>query len=156
MKIQKICLIISTITLFSFQVKSQCNDNGIKGPPDERVIDRLKEGDIYGNPYTMFVREVGFNLDSTISKIRNELMKGQPFENGQPGIYSLYLNLYNFANQNGYSACDVDAKDNCPHPAWVKANAVIYLIRLYPVYSGAYVSFNLFSPDSADRYATRA
>lgn len=48
MKTWKSYLIILLFTFFSQQGISQCNDSGIKGPPDERVMDRLKAGDLYG------------------------------------------------------------------------------------------------------------
>jgi len=37
--------------------------SGFSQPPKELHRVRLMEGDNYGNPYTMFIKEPGFNLE---------------------------------------------------------------------------------------------
>ena len=40
--------------------------SGFSQPLKELYRDRLMEGDNYGNPYTMFVKEPGFNLENSL------------------------------------------------------------------------------------------
>ncbi|MDZ4668776.1 MAG: hypothetical protein SGJ00_12975, partial [bacterium] len=122
----------------------------------ELYRDRLMEGDNYGNPYTMFVKEPGFNLENSLKSISEQITNGQPIDINLNGPGQIYNNIYNYALRNDLKPCASDFT-GCTHANWVKANAIIYLIKLHPVYVSAnIITFYPMIPDSINFFANRA
>ncbi|MBC7383134.1 MAG: hypothetical protein H7296_09095 [Bacteroidia bacterium] len=128
-------------------VYCQCNFNDQMGSPPEElnrrhlndIHDNKVPGFRYGHPYTMFVKGDDFNLLSSLQKIRDNIRQGQPFNvNTNTNDYAnLYKEIWEATNgDNIYEPNACNDADACPHPAWVKNNAIIYLIGLKVVQVG--------------------
>ncbi|MBC7382737.1 MAG: hypothetical protein H7296_07030 [Bacteroidia bacterium] len=115
----------------------QCNFNDQMGSPPEElnrrhlndIHDNKVPGFRYGHPYTMFVKGDDFNLINTLQKIRDNIRKDQPFSSlvDIPNDHAqLYKEIWEATNgDNIYEPNACDDADACPHPAWVKNNAII-------------------------------
>jgi hypothetical protein len=156
---QILSLLILTLLNLNMNAQSEderCTYNFLSKAPKEHNRDRLMEGDNYGNPYTMFVKEPGFNLGNSINTIANQITDGQPINIFELSSGKLYYDLYNYALRNDINPC-YKGFEGCTHANWVKANAIIYLIKLRPTYFSAnYVTFYSMDSDSAEFYANRA
>ena len=131
---KKNLFILITILFFTNYTNAQCDYADDSDVPKELFRKRLKDkeaGFRYGNPYTMFVHTVDFNLATTLNKIRNNIIKGQPFadlNNVQNDYAKLYKDLWVNANYVEPGKCGYDS--HCTHPQWVKSNAIVYLIGI--------------------------
>lgn len=98
--------------------------------PDELYRGRYKPANAnYGNPYTMFnKRKPNWNLEDELKEIRT-LITTQ-VENGQAYGYAvLYKAMYDTADGPEPAACNYN-QEICGYPAWVKNNAILYLIGI--------------------------
>ncbi len=133
-KIMKTKLLIVGF-LLSLNAIAQCNYAEFSDAPKELFRKRVKEpGMRYGNPYTMFVRDENFNLQNTLQKVKDNINEGSPktkpldFQNEYG---SLYYGILQSANEPEPAKCpELQEAEDCMHPAWVKNNAIIYLVGL--------------------------
>jgi len=147
------CLLFLLLVCFSGKSQNcQGDDKKWNFVPDELFRGRLQNYGKYGNPYTMFIKEDNFSLELQLLGI-NQTIKNDEYS------FNLFFNLYNFALSNEPSICNNQAKDKinedayCMHAAWVKANAIIYLLGIKPI--GPKVIDTLPLSDKED-FATRA
>jgi hypothetical protein len=104
----------------------------------------------------MFVKDPDFHLDSAIVKVVGQITNGQPININLNGPGQIYNSLYHYALRNDLKPCAIDFV-GCTHANWVKANAVIYLIKLQPtIVSNNIVTFYPMSPDSINFFGNRA
>ncbi len=136
MAIKNLKLILLLFAIFSQTdlIHAQCFNHSESNPPEELFRKRVKEeGMRYGNPYTMFVRDNNFKLKSTIEQIVNNLISSKIIDLRYK-IYSyadLYKGIYNSAKSAEPALCpELQEEQTCLHPAWVKNNAIVYLLEL--------------------------
>jgi hypothetical protein len=74
-------LLLILLLILGYKVNAQCDYADDSDAPKELFRKRLKDkeaGFRYGNPYTMFTREEGFNLSITLNQIRDNIFNGKP------------------------------------------------------------------------------
>ncbi len=158
---KKIFAILLLILIFNSKVYTQCEYADFSDAPKELFRKRVKEeGMRYGNPYTMFVKGDDFNLDNAITSIVHNLKSGIPPIGGDRFFkQNSYADLYKSIWKNAISAEPSKCAENaeCPHPAWVKNNAVIYIVGLkYDTTSMGKDTFKLMSTYDRNEFAENA
>ncbi len=162
LRIKSIILLFlyNLISLISY---AQCNYAEYSDAPKELFRKRVKEpGMRYGNPYTMFVRDENFNLNTTLEQIRlNLTSKLPPTGSNDFPIYSypdLYKGIFKMAKGGEPAKCpELQEVEDCMHPAWVKNNAIVYLIGLrYDTTALGKDTLILMDPAEKDIYFWRA
>jgi len=107
----------------------------VQVPPLERFTGRMDISDTrYGNPYTTFVKDVNFDLNIELIKIRTNITYQLP----APRVDSLfasnpYLKYYKEIKDyidTTSMPCECAVLKACEHPKWTKANAFIYLLGI--------------------------
>lgn len=144
---------------------SQCQYGDKSNSPEELFRKRLRpEGMRYGNPYTMFVKGDDFNLNNSLEAIRENIKKGNA-KNSETDFQNDYGNLYYqiYTSVTGNNSSEPDRcqklmeEQNCAHPAWVKNNAIIYLVGLkYEVINGVGKFVDFPNPTEREAFATKA
>jgi hypothetical protein len=154
---KKLLFILLSLTQL-ISVKAQCDFVNYSDAPDELFRKRVNEpGMRYGNPYTMFVKGDDFSLDKSLQIIRNNIIKGQPFDPDsiKNEYFRLFKDICDYANNPEPLKCKYN--EECNHPVWVKNNAIVYLIGLkYTVNSNGKGQFDSMSPAGCDTFFTRA
>jgi hypothetical protein len=133
-KVICVATIVVAVLCYAKNASAQCYYHDESNPPEELFRKRVKEqGMRYGNPYTMFVRDDKFNKDTSLFQIRkninNYIITDDEFK-----IYSyadLYKGIYKSAIAAEPNRCpELQEAEDCMHPAWVKNNAIVYLLEL--------------------------
>ena len=133
--------------------------------PSELFRGRYEEPDMrLGHPYTMFNKNspnwsLEFALENIRVKIKNGINPFKQISQFEDGEYArIYKNLYNYATTNEPAKCPKDNK--CSHPAWVKNNALIYIVGLkyesYLVNNEPKDTFYLLTETERNQFAERA
>jgi hypothetical protein len=133
-KVICVATIVAAALCFVKKGNAQCYYHDESNPPEELFRKRVKEqGMRYGNPYTMFVRDDNFNKDTSLDQIRKNI-NNYKIVNRKFFIYSyadLYKGIYKSAIAAEPNRCpELQVEEDCMHPAWVKNNAIVYLLEL--------------------------
>ncbi len=154
-------IIIFASLCYSKNASGQCYYHDESNPPEELFRKRVREdGMRYGNPYTMFVRDDKFNKDTSLLQIRkninNYIITDYEFK-----IYSyadLYKGIYKSAIAAEPDRCPgLQEEQTCLHPAWVKNNAIVYLLELkYDTTEQGKDTLIPFEPEDKNRFFDRA
>jgi hypothetical protein len=128
-----VLLLFAIFTQIDF-IHSQCYYHDESNAPEELFRKRVKEqGMRYGNPYTMFVRDDNFDLKKKLDEIRTNI-NNYKIINKEFLIYSyadLFKGIYISAIAAEPDRCPgLQEEQTCLHPAWVKNNAIVYLLEL--------------------------
>jgi len=159
-------LFLQTILVFFSQLAfSQDFCENQYSVPSELFRGRYEEPDMrLGHPYTMFNKNSpNWSLEYALQGIKTKIKSGITI-NGrisldEKGEYAeIYKNLYNYAMTSEPAKCPKDNK--CIHPAWVKNNAIIYIIGLryesYLVNNELKDTFYLLTETERNQFAERA
>jgi hypothetical protein len=94
-KVICVATIVVAVLCYAKNASAQCYYHDESNPPEELFRKRVKEdGMRYGNPYTMFVRDDNFSLNTSLAQIRINLKsKTPPTGSNDFPIYS-YADLY--------------------------------------------------------------
>jgi len=150
--------------LLALNTQSQCTYENFSNAPKELLRKRVKDnepGFRYGNPYTMFNRShyPNWSLNEELNRIRQYIFNGTPligevFRNESAKLYSKIFLEIKVSNEP--AKCG-ERSTKCPHAAWVKNNAVIYMVGLgYATDQSGKGYFWQLSQDSINLYAQRA
>ncbi|NDC31067.1 MAG: hypothetical protein EBZ58_09075, partial [Bacteroidetes bacterium] len=154
---KRLLLILLSLTQL-ISVKAQCDFVNYSDAPDELFRKRVNEpGMRYGNPYTMFVKGDDFSLDKSLQIIRNNIIKGQPFDPDsiKNEYFRLFKDICDYANNPEPLKCSYN--EECNHPVWVKNNAIVYLIGLrYSTDANGKGQFDSMTPAGCDTFFRRA
>lgn len=122
------------ITIFLLKSISLLADKGDPKTKKEFLKHKLKAGGKLEYPLTMFNKnELNFSWQGDIEQIRSELKNNNNLEVikilGASHAFQRYKGLLDNSNEGKPGICSHDA-DNCLHPQWVKANALVCLIGI--------------------------
>ncbi len=156
---KKLLLIILLLNFLNDTI-AQCYYHDQSNPPEELFRKRVKEDKMrYGNPYTMFVRGDDFDVKVEIKKIKDNIRNGTPISKDSLPIYArLYAAIYNYAaNESEPDRCpELEESQTCIHPAWVKNNAIVYLIGLKYSVVGGKGQFDSLTPTEKQEFFEKA
>ena len=158
-------LFLQTILVFFSHLAFSQECENEKSVPSELFRGRYEEPDMrLGHPYTMFNKNspnwsLEFALENIRVKIKNGINPFKLISQFEDGEYArIYKNLYNYATTNEPAKCPKD--DKCSHPAWVKNNAIIYIVGLkyesYLVDNVVKDTFYLLTETERNQFAERA
>jgi len=104
--------------------------------PKEFYRNRYQPADaVTTRPFTLFNKtKPNWNLELELEMIRENIVKGEAKPGERPKLFQnpftrLYYEIYKNAISPEPSKCAID-QEECPHPIWVKNNAVVNLIGL--------------------------
>lgn len=140
--------------LITSQIYAQCAYQ--TNVPKEFYRNRYQPTDaVLSRPFTMFNKtKPNWSLENELSLIRQNI-KNQINNNNAYDFALIYRDIYVNAISNEPNKCAND-QDGCPHPIWVKNNAVVNLIGLKYERVGIVDKFTELTQAEKDYYGWRA
>jgi len=126
------------VLIISNAAYTQCDYRKYSNSPMELNRKHLQENGMRnGNPYTMFVKDDNFNIGNVLFDVRKNIKAGEPthleeFKNDYAKLYKEIWETVKTVNgiQEPSKCPELEEDQSCMHPAWVKNNAVIYIVGL--------------------------
>jgi len=151
----KTILFIFTLC-FSVNVIAQCAYQ--TNVPKEFYRNRYQPADaVTTRPFTLFNKtKPNWNLEEDLNKIRYNIISGEADiskdkEDFKNNFTRLYYEIYKNAISPEPSKCAID-QEECPHPIWVKNNAVVNLIGIVVTETPTTITFKYAGPGDPDRH----
>ena len=148
-----LCLLICLIAIIT---TAQCAYE--TNVPKEFYRNRYNPSDaVLNRPFTLFNKsKPSFDFEKELQSIRENIIQGKalPGQNRfafQNQFTRLYYEIFKNAKSPEPSKCAID-QEECPHPIWVKNNAVVNLLGIVVTETPTTITFKYAGSGDPDRY----